>query len=317
MKQYLDLLQKIKDNGTWKPAAREGMPKTLGITHGVIEHDMKEGFPLLTTKQMHLKGILTELIWFLRGDTNIKYLLDKGVNIWNKDAYKYYIRKCNEAEYEPDLRIDDFIEVIRVMGYYERSGYTPQQLLNVGYYLGDLGSVYGSLWRDFRGVDQLEDLIIAIDNNPFSRYHLITAWDPSKTKEQALPSCHMLYQFTARKDSVGRIYLDLSMVQRSCDTFLGVPYNVASIAALLLIICNVTNTQPGKLYWTGNDVHIYEDHIEQVETQLKREPFILPDLRLKKKLNSILDIMDLEAHDFELTNYNPHPKIKGNLSVGI
>lgn len=361
MKQYLEILQEILDKGTWKEPAREGMPKTIDRFSIEKRFDLQEGFPLLTTKKMYWKGILHELIWMLRGDTNIKYLVYNNVNIWNQDAYKYYVRICNKYG-ESSINFDEFIDKIKISSLnYIRP--------NINYCFGDLGPVYGKQWRNWikyrninpisnknefiDGIDQIQNLINSLKENPYSRYHIVTAWNPSEMFEAALPTCHVMFQMNCRKmtalqredfiakryefneeerlqmnpnatdddvnkicdeDNIPKYYLDCKMVQRSCDTFLGVPFNIAQYGFLTHIIAKLVNMVPGEFIWSGNSVHIYENHIDQVKEQLTREPIKLPELKINANWKSIDNI---KFEDFEIVDYQSHPPIKGELSVGV
>lgn len=362
MKQYLDLLQNILDNGVEKESGRENMPNTIGISNAIIKMNMKDGFPLLTTKKMFLRGIITELLWFLNGDTNIKYLVDNDVNIWCKDAYRWYCKFAEDnggVEQNCILRnnkdntfsmysYDEFIEVIKNTSKLELPVYKFTEMYvkkHNGiqeYKLGDLGKVYGYQWRNQNGVDQVRDVIEGLKNNPYSRYHIIDAWSPHDFKEMALPPCHLLYQFIVRpmsfeqrKDMIPentpnflshadfdccnmpKFYLDLNMYQRSVDTFLGAPFNLASMSTLLMIIAKVSNMIPGVATWIGGDTHIYVDHIPQVKEQLSRQPYNLPKLNITKKLNTLEDILALTVDDFELIGYVSHSSIKAELFTGL
>lgn len=337
MKQYLDLIQNIIDNGVKKESGRANMPSTLSISGTMIKLNMADGFPLLTTKKMFLKGIIHELLWILRGDTNIKYLVDNNVNIWNDDAYRWYLKKFNEIEQfkniEPFTK-DEFIEKVKE-GNYSFKGY-------VG---GDLGKVYGYQWRNSSGVDQLRRVIEGLQNNPYSRYHIIDAWSPHDFLEMALPPCHLLYQFTVRPLSfeerknltsknvsnvfsifshadldalnIPKFYLDLVMYQRSADACCGIPFNLASMSLLLMIISNTVNMVPGITTWLCGDTHIYMPHIKEAKNQIQRKCYKLPQLQLNKKLNSLEDIEKLSIDDFILSEYNFHPSIKYELFVGL
>lgn len=347
MKQYLDLLQNILDNGVEKESGRANMPNTIGLSHGFIEMDLSEGFPLLTTKKMFLKGIIHELLWFLRGETNIKYLVDNGVHIWDSDAYRWYLKQMDGrvSSILPIKSQEQFIEYIKAGKEFERRDLDG----NVIYRLGDLGKVYGYQWRNQNGVDQIRDVIEGLRDNPYSRYHIIDGWNKEDFPEMALPPCHLLYQFIVRPlsieerkewaksqwpeldfipsrwdkheelDSVKipRFYLDLNMYQRSCDTLLGVPFNLASMSLLLMIIAKVSNMIPGVAYWTGGDVHVYVDHIPMVKEQLKRIPKGLPNLTIKKDLKTLDDMLALTIDDFVLTDYDPDDAIKAELFTGL
>jgi thymidylate synthase len=354
MKQYLDLLQEILDNGVEKESGRANMPNTFGLSFGNIKMDLSKGkFPLLTTKKMYLKGIIHELLWFLHGDTNIKYLVDNNVNIWNGDAYRWYLKHYEEhyAEVakkigESPLSQEEFVEVIKTQ---DADKFETHPVS--GYKLGDLGKVYGYQWRSQNEVDQLKDVIDGLRDNPYSRYHIIDGWNKADFPEMALPPCHLLYQFIVRpmshkernewyinngpihsnrhepdvvyeeafldKENVPKFYLDLNMYQRSCDTLLGVPFNIASMSLLLMIFAKVSNMVPGISNWIGGDTHLYVDHIDQVKEQLTREPFDLPYLLINKGLNSLEDILELTIDDFELVDYNSHDRIKAELFTGV
>ena len=354
MKQYLDLLQNILDNGVEKESGRANMPNTYGLSFGNIKMDLSKGFPLLTTKKMFWKGIVHELLWFLRGDTNIKYLVDNNVNIWNGDSYRWYL-KHYEEQYGDSARKsgvkplsqEKFIEVIK-----EQNTFVPHP--DTGYKLGDLGKVYGYQWRNQNEVDQLKDVIDGLRDNPYSRYHIIDGWNKADFPEMALPPCHLLYHFIVRpltwrervdywfhvkkpnrdvvdawdedskekqleyfKNYIPEFYLDLNMYQRSCDTLLGVPFNIASMSLLLKIIAKASNMIPGISNWIGGDTHLYVDHIDQVKEQLTRNPLALPELKINKELNSLDDILSLSIDDFELVNYRSHDKIKAELFTGL
>ncbi len=317
MEIYQDLLRKIIHTGVEKESGRENMPNTIGISQAFMKFNMNDGFPLLTTKKMFLKGIICELLWFMRGQTNIKPLLDDGVNIWNKDAYRWYLKKLHKTR--KPLTIQEFIDTIKEMPHFEIHD-------NEQYDLGDLGKVYGYQWRNQNGIDQLANVIDGLKANPYSRYHIIDAWNKADFDEMALPPCHLLYQFIVRpiqnqskeKKIIDRkFYLDLNMYQRSCDTFLGVPFNIASASLLLMIIAKTCNMVPGVFTWLGGDTHLYTTHGDQVMTQLKRNPKALPKLLITKDLYTLQDIESLTYKDFELTGYNPHPAIKAELSVGL
>ncbi len=347
MKQYLDLLQKILDEGVEKESGRENMPNTIGISHGVIRMDLQEGFPLLTTKKMYLKGIIHELLWFLKGETNIKYLVDNDVNIWNGDAYRWYLKNAEERGFDPQLKtIEEFIDHIK------NGPIEPIEVWDSVYHLGDLGKVYGYQWRNQNGVDQIKEIIEGLKSNPYSRYHILDGWNKSDFNDMALPPCHLLYQFIVRplsleerrelwnkkrgnlpillywyepktehdvldEQNIPRYYLDLNMYQRSCDTFLGVPFNIASMSLLLMIISEVSNMIPGVSTWIGGDTHLYVSHLDAVNEQLIREPKKLPTLKINKKLNTLDDILELKYEDFELIDYICHPTIKAELFTGL
>lgn len=295
MKQYKDLLRDILDNGTWKEPAREGMPRTKEVFCRTMRFDLSKGFPLLTTKKMFTKGIVAELLWFLRGDTNIKYLVDNNVHIWDDDAYKYYLRRFPWSHRTKE----EFIEYVR-------------RGTNLGNYTyGDCGHIYGYQWRHKDGFDQIANLINTLREFPTSRYQVVTAWSPKEFLGEmfsvALPACHIMFQCCINNGK-----LDLMMLQRSCDTFLGVPFNIASYALLTHILAKTVGVEPGEFVWVGNCCHIYENHLEQVNELLSREPMELCSLEFDKK-----PIKKYEVDDFHFINYKSHPAIKAPLSVGI
>lgn len=264
MKQYLDLLQRVLDEGTFKPD-RTGTG-TLSVFGHQMRFDLSEGFPCLTTKKLHLKSIIHELLWFLNGDTNIKYLRDNGVNIWNAWADEN----------------------------------------------GDLGHIYGYQWRswpDYTGghIDQLSEVVEMIKNEPDSRRIIVNAWNVADIPTMKLPPCHAFFQFYVADGK-----LSLQLYQRSADIFLGVPFNIASYALLLQMMAQVTGLKAGEFVHTFGDAHIYRNHIDQVKLQLSREPRPLPIMKINPEVN---DIFSFKYTDFELINYDPHPHIKGEVSV--
>ena len=264
MKQYLDLLQHVLDHGVLKE------DRTGTGTHSVFGYqmrfDLQNGFPLLTTKKLHLKSIIHGLLWFLKGDTNVKYLQANGVRIWNEWADEN----------------------------------------------GDLGHIYGYQWRswpDYDGghIDQIKEAIDTIQNNPDSRRIIVSAWNVADLPQMNLPPCHAFFQFYVANGK-----LSLQLYQRSADIFLGVPFNIASYALLLMMVAQVTGLEAGDFVHTLGDAHIYNNHIEQVREQLSREPRALPTMKLNPNVKSIFDF---KYEDFELTDYNPHPHIAGKVAV--
>jgi len=347
MKQYLDLLQNILDNGVEKESGRANMPNTIGISNGIIRMDLSEGFPLLTTKKMFFRGIIHELLWILRGETNIKYLVDNGVNIWSSEAYKWYLKKYHDRASGEELTIDEFVNIIK-NPICDGKPELPYWLENNGqrYTLGDLGKVYGYQWRNQNGVDQVKDVIEGLRDNPYSRYHIVDGWNKADFKDIALPPCHLLYQFIVRPlswderqnilhysdkfadmyndttesmDAVGvpKFYLDLNMYQRSCDSACGIPFNLASMSLLLEIFSKVSNMIPGVATWIGGDTHIYVNHIETVKEQIKRTPYKLPTIKILKDIKTLDDILALNVNDFELKDYQSHGKLEYELFVGL
>ena len=264
MKQYLDLLKHIRDNGVVKQD-RTGIG-TKSIFGYQIRFDLQQGFPLLTTKKVHLKSIIYELLWFISGDTNIKYLKEHGVSIWDEWA---------------DTN-------------------------------GDLGPVYGHQWRswptpDGKSIDQLANVIDTIKNNPDSRRILVSAWNPGEVDKMALPPCHCLFQFYVAEGK-----LSCQLYQRSADTFLGVPFNIASYSLLTMMIAQVCGLQPGEFIHTTGDTHLYLNHIEQVNLQLSREPRALPKMIINPEVN---DLFSFKYEDFRLEGYEPWPTIKAPVAV--
>jgi len=298
MKQYLDLLQKIMDEGADK-ADRTGVG-TRSVFGVQARFDLADGFPLLTTKKMFLKGIIHELIWFVRGETNIKYLVDNGVGIWNEWPYQKYLVANNLADkypkYTPEWadKLKEFVENIKNDEAFAKEW-------------GELGPVYGKQWRNFGGVDQLMDVISRIKTNPNDRRMIVSAWNPPEIPQMALPPCHLLFQFYVADGK-----LSLQMYQRSCDTFLGVPFNIASYSLLLMMVAQVTGLKAGTFVHVYGDLHIYNNHFDQVKEQLSREPRKLPTMKLNSEVKNI---EDFKYEDFTLEGYDPHPVIKAPIAV--
>ena len=264
MKQYLNLLNRIMTEGT-KKTDRTGTG-TISIFGHQMRFNMEDGFPLLTTKKLHLKSIIHELIWFLQGDTNVKYLQENGVRIWNEWADEN----------------------------------------------GELGPVYGHQWRswpDYDGgtIDQIQNVVDLIRHHPDSRRMIVSAWNVAEVKDMALPPCHTLFQFYVAEGK-----LSLQLYQRSADTFLGVPFNIASYALLLQMMAQVTGLKVGEFIHTTGDTHLYLNHLEQAKLQLTREPRPLPIMKLNP---DVKDIFSFKYEDFQLENYNPWPHIKAEVSV--
>lgn len=315
MKQYKELLADILLKGTWKEPARENMPETLSLFGTRMEFDMNDGFPLLTTKKMYTKAIIVELLWFLKGGTNIKYLVDNDCNIWNQDAYRWYLKhfdKTHPNSSQNRLTLEEFINSIKNKSHERLNNYQGISK----YKLGDLGKVYGYQWRNQNGVDQVLDVINGLQVNKYSRYHIIDGWNKADFKNMALPPCHLLYQFNCRKEN-GEFVLDLQMYQRSADTFLGVPFNIASASLLLHIFAKLTNMKPGKFIWIGGDTHIYDNHLEQVVEQLSREPLELCNIEINKNIRCFQDVEFLTYKDFEIVDYQSHSRIKAELKTGL
>lgn len=288
MKQYLDLVKKVLEEGI-KKEDRTGTG-TISYFGYQMRFDLEDGFPLLTTKRVHLKSIIYELLWFIQGDTNIKYLVDHDVRIWNEWPYAAFQKS---SEYHGET-MEEFIEKIKNEEAFAKK-------------FGDLGPVYGKQWRNFNGVDQLEWLIHEIKTNPTSRRLIISAWNPSEIADMALPPCHCFMQFYVNE---GR--LSCQLYQRSADIFLGVPFNIASYSLFTMMIAQVCNLKLGSFVHTIGDAHIYLNHLEQVNRQLKREPRALPTMKINPEIQSIYDF---KFEDFTLEGYDPHKGIKGKVSV--
>ncbi len=292
MKQYLEFLQHILKHGHEKDD-RTGTG-TISVFGYQMRFDLSEGFPLLTTKKVHFKSILHELLWFISGDTNIRYLVKNGVRIWNEWPYENF-KQSDEYRGE-SLR--EFIEKIKNDEAFAKR-------------FGDLGPVYGAQWRRFAGenttVDQLEWVIEEIKRNPNSRRLIVNSWHPPQLGRMALPPCHMMFQFYVRDGT-----LSCQLYQRSADAFLGVPFNIASYALLTMMVAQACGLSPGEFVHTIGDGHIYKNHIEQVKTQLKRTPKKPPKLVLNP---DIKDLFAFRYADVRLKDYDPHPPIKGEVSV--
>ena len=295
--EYQKILQEILLNGKEK-TDRTGTG-TISVFGKQIRHKMSEGFPLLTTKKMAIKSIMTELKWFLKGDTNIKYLVDNGCNIWNGDAYKVYQRACMYELDREELTLEEFVERIK-------SDFSFAKVW------GELGPVYGKQWRSISKrygssptykIDQIQNLVETIKENPDSRRLMVNAWNVQKIDEMTLPPCHYGFQCYVNDGK-----LSLMWNQRSVDTFLGLPFNIASYGMLLLLLCEETNLEPGELIGNLGDTHLYKNHLEQAEEQRLRKSFPLPSVKL-----SNVDILNGEF-DYEIIGYQSHPTIKAPLS---
>lgn len=290
MKQYHELLQHILKNGTERSdRTSTGTISTFGYQ---MRFDLNEGFPLLTTKKVHFKSIVHELLWFITGSTNIRPLVLNDVRIWNEWPYD----KFKKSEDYNNETLQEFVERIKSDELFAQK-------------FGDLGPVYGKQWRNFNGVDQLAVLIDGIKKNPFSRRHIINAWNPAELENMALPPCHMMMQFYVSSDNKK---LSCQLYQRSADVFLGVPFNIASYALLTHLIAQVCDLEVGEFVHTFGDVHIYKDHLEQVNTQLHRDFRKLPTLKLNP---NIKNIEDFTYEDIKLEGYDPHPLISAKVSV--
>lgn len=288
----MDLCKKVLTEGHQK-SDRTGTG-TISYFGAQMRFDLNAGFPLLTTKRVHLKSIIYELLWFIKGDTNIKYLVDHDVRIWNEWPYEAY-RKSTAFQGET---LEEFVEKIRVDASFAKQ-------------YGDLGPVYGRQWRHFGSenhyVDQLKEVIEQIRHNPNSRRLIVCAWNPLEVDQMALPPCHSLFQFYVHDGK-----LSCMLYQRSADLFLGVPFNIASYALLTMMVAKVCHLGLGEFVHTLGDAHIYSNHFEQIEKQLKRTPRALPKLIIHKDTEHIEDFV---YEDFELIDYNPHKGIKGKVAV--
>lgn len=293
MKQYLDFLKHIIDNGTQKgDRTGTGTISTFGYQ---MRFDLNEGFPLLTTKKVFLKAIIHELLWFISGNTNIKYLVDNGVKIWNEWPYE----KFKKSEEYNNETLEEFVLKIR-----EDDAFADKY--------GDLGPVYGHEWRHFDGPndifrDQLGWVIEEIKRNPDSRRLIVSSWNPTLIDKMALPPCHTLFQFYVINNK-----LSCQLYQRSADAFLGVPFNIASYALLTMMVAQICDLELGEFVHTIGDAHIYSNHLEQVNRQLAREPRSLPKMKINKEIKKI---EDFKFEDFELTDYNPYKGIKAEVAV--
>lgn len=288
MKQYIDLCNYILNNGV-KKDDRTGTG-TISVFGYQMRFNLGEGFPLLTTKKVHLKSIIHELLWFISGSTNIKYLVDNDVRIWNDWPYDLY-KKSPDFQGET---IEEFAAKIKESDEFAKK-------------YGNLGPVYGKQWRDFNGVDQLSDLIEQIKTNPNSRRLIISAWNPAEVDKMALPPCHSFMQFYVAEGK-----LSCQLYQRSADVFLGVPFNIASYALFTMMIAQVCGLEPGDFVHTLGDAHIYLNHLDQVNKQIKRSLRPLPKMVINPNVKSIFDF---KYEDFTLLNYNPHSGIKGKVAV--
>ena len=293
MKQYLDLCRYILEKGHYKDD-RTGTG-TYSIFGYQTRYNLEEGFPLLTTKKVFLRGIIHELLWFISGDTNIKYLVDNNVHIWDDWAYEKYVKS---EDFNGDS-MEQFAEHIKSLDKND-----PFVLK-----YGELGPVYGRQWRNFNeeGVDQLANLIDQIKKNPNSRRLIISAWNPAEVDQMALPPCHSFMQFYVIDGK-----LSCQLYQRSADIFLGVPFNIASYSLFTMMIAQVCGLGVGEFIHTMGDAHIYSNHLDQIKLQLSREPRPLPKMKINPNVKSIFDF---KITDFELEGYDPYPAIKGAVAV--
>jgi len=293
MKQYLELLQHILDNGDIKTdRTGTGTLSTFGYQ---MRFNLQDGFPILTTKKVHLKSIIHELLWFIQGDTNIKYLVENNVRIWNEWPYRTFTKS---EDYNGET-MKEYVSKIKYSDEFAKKH-------------GELGPVYGRQWRHFEGpdgkfVDQLAEVIEMIKTNPSSRRLIVNAWNPPLIPDMALPPCHMMFHFYVNNGK-----LSCQLYQRSADTFLGIPFNIGSYALLTMMIAQVCDLELGDFVHTLGDAHIYKDHFDQVALQLTRIPRTLPTMKINPGIKSI---EDFNFEDFELVGYDPYPLIKGKVSV--
>jgi thymidylate synthase len=320
--QYLNLLKEIIENGSEKevfltPEVKEqyqkegrNLPYIKSIFGSQIRFDLSQGFPLLTTKKVFFKGILHELLWFLKGDTNIKYLVDNNIHIWDDWAWKRYYKDCLEKNIDSAMNQEDFINHIKNLP--DTDNFVKEW--------GNLIYSYGRMWRawpasDGREIDQLGWVINGLKDKPFRKSYVVSAWNPDfiyamaseKNKNEIPPFCHTMFQFAVTEKNK----LNLGLYQRSADMFLGVPFNIASYSVLLLMVAQVTNLEAGEFVHTFGDAHIYSDHLDQVNEQISREPKKFPSLKINSEIK---DIDGFEYSDFSLENYDPHPVIKAPIT---
>lgn len=300
--EYLKLLQDILDNGI-KNVDRGTGAVSYGVFGRQSRYDLSQGFPLLTTKKTYWKGVLYELYWFLSGKTNIKYLIDNNVHIWDDYPYKIYASKMGDTA----ISKEEFIQIM-------------QESETFANKYGNLPKIYGEMWRSWptrtegRTIDQVKWLLQEIKDDPDARNLIVNSWNPEylytmATHEDAsrFPICHNMYQVSVKGGK-----LNLQLYQRSCDVFLGVPFNIASYALLTILLAHITGYEPGEFIHTYGDVHIYENHLEQVKEQLKREPRPFPKIKIDK---SVKTLEDITPGKIELVGYDPHPALKGELTV--
>jgi len=302
--QYLDLLQDILDHGVLKHDHNTGNG-LISVFGRQNRYDLSKGFPLLTTKKVFWRGIITELYWFMSGQTNIKYLVDNNVNIWNDYPYKIYLKKAEKGEF-PKLSRDEFIEKIKVDNDFAKKH-------------GDLPRIYGEQWRswpaaDGRKIDQLGWVVDTLKNFPERKHAVMSVWNPQFLYAMAIPGealsyplCHILLHFNVANNK-----LSLQLYQRSADMFLGVPFNIASYAALTMIVAKIAGYEPGEFIHTFGDAHIYENHVDPVKEQLKREPKPFPKLILS---DEIKDLASFRPEMVTLEGYDPHPGLKGDFTI--
>jgi len=301
--QYLNLLKEVLEDGVWNIDRGTGV-RSLSLFGRQTRYDLSKGFPILTTKKVYWKGVIQELYWFMSGDSNIKYLVDNGVHIWDDYPHKIYQKSKGKAD--KDLTKEEFIEKIATDAKFAKKW-------------GDLPRIYGEMWRRWptrskKTIDQLSWVVSELREDPYARNAIVTSWNPeylytmAENKDASrFPICHNMYQVSIKD---GKLYLQL--YQRSADLFLGVPFNIASYALLTIILAQILKVKPGEFVHTFGDAHIYENHIDQVKEQLKRKPKPLPTIKIDKSIKEIDDFMPDKV---ELIGYDPHPGLKGELTV--
>lgn len=289
MKQYLELCKYVLKKG-YQKADRTGTG-TISTFGYQMRFDLQAGFPILTTKKIHFASIVHELLWFIAGNTNIEYLVKNNVRIWNEWPYKKFMAS---KKYQNET-LEEFATKIKNDHHFALE-------------FGDLGPVYGRQWRNFNGIDQLQELVTNLKNNPFSRRHILSAWNPAEIKDMALPPCHTLIQFYVSEEKK----LSCQLYQRSADIFLGVPFNIASYALLTIMLAQVCDYQLGEFVHTLGDAHIYSNHLLQINEQLTRKPKLLPRLVINR---NITNLFAFKFEDFKLEQYEPYPLIKGQVAV--
>lgn len=307
-KEYLKLCEHILNNGEFKED-RTGVG-TKSVFGYQMRFDLSKGFPLLTTKKINFNLVWSELLWFIKGDTNIKFLLQNNNNIWNEWAFKKWVESdeytgSDMTNFGHRVLQDEVFaeEYKKAMAKFKNKILTDDDFSKK---YGDLGSVYGKQWRNFNGIDQLKDVVEQIKNNPSSRRLIVSAWNPEEIEYMALPPCHTMFQFYVKNNK-----LSCQLYQRSADVFLGVPFNIASYSLLTMLIAKECNLEVGEFIHTLGDAHIYSNHFEQVKLQLEREPYKLPNVIIKD-FNSIFE---LEIEDVTIENYESHPFIKAPIAV--
>ena len=308
MKQYLDLLREIKDN--WIGKDDRTWTWVRGIFGMQAKYNLDDWFPLVTTKKTFLRIIIVELIWLIRWETNIKYLVDRKCHIWDEWPFQNWLDNSGEAE-TVEMYSEAWMELKKEFIWKIKEKSADDQWVKKWW---DLWPVYGHQWRNFNSqwVDQIKNAIEQIKNNPTNRRIIVSAWNPAQIEDMLLPPCHAFFQFNV--DTTNN-KLNVQLYQRSADMFLGVPFNIASYSTLLMLIAKITGLEAGTFTHTLWDAHIYNNHADQVEQQLWNEPLPLPELKINKELKTLEDIEALEWEDFELLNYQSHWVIKAPVAV--